>query len=179
MVEQKCKTCKYFIQGIGHRGTCEERPFVNRTAERRWTERKVLKMQIHKCNECLYKGEHHEMMFKPFGVCTLFLDLIDAEEAYNAEICPFEQKKDNSEASKKAWERVSSSIEECSDALERANESMAQLGSIWTKYFQEVFKSYVSNRVAHLALYSNKMRVRKKNLHRIEKEVTRKGGFIL
>jgi hypothetical protein len=28
MAELKCKTCKHFIQGIGHRGTCEKKPFV-------------------------------------------------------------------------------------------------------------------------------------------------------
>lgn len=135
-------------------------------------------MKVHKCDDCVYKGEHQEMMFKPFGVCLKFFDLADAEKAYNATICPFEQKEDKSETSKKVWERVSSSIEECSDAFNSANESMSQLASIWARYYQEVFKSYVSNRVAHLALYSNKMRVRKKNLHRIKNEADKKGNVI-
>ena len=42
----------------------------------------------HKCDGCRYKGEHSEMMFRPFGVCTKELNLLDAETAYNAEVCP-------------------------------------------------------------------------------------------
>lgn len=42
----------------------------------------------HKCDGCRYKGEHSEMMFRPFGVCTKDLNLFDAEKAYNAEVCP-------------------------------------------------------------------------------------------
>ena len=25
----ECRSCKYFIQGKGHSGTCEKRPYVN------------------------------------------------------------------------------------------------------------------------------------------------------
>ena len=42
----------------------------------------------HKCDGCRYKGQHSEMMFCPFGVCTKELNLLDAEKAYNAEVCP-------------------------------------------------------------------------------------------
>ena len=42
----------------------------------------------HKCDGCRYKGQHSEMMFRPFGVCTKELNLVDAEKAYNAEVCP-------------------------------------------------------------------------------------------
>ena len=42
----------------------------------------------HKCDGCRYKGEHSEMMFRPFGVCTKDLNLLDAEKAYNDEVCP-------------------------------------------------------------------------------------------
>lgn len=45
----------------------------------------------HKCDGCRYKGEHKEMMFRPFGVCTKELNLIDAEKAYNADKCPYKK----------------------------------------------------------------------------------------
>lgn len=44
----------------------------------------------HKCNGCKYRGEHQEMMFRPFGVCTRATNLIDAEKNYNADKCPYE-----------------------------------------------------------------------------------------
>lgn len=46
----------------------------------------------HKCDGCRYKGEHQEMMFRPFGVCTKESNLIEAEKNYNAEKCPYEIK---------------------------------------------------------------------------------------
>lgn len=45
----------------------------------------------HKCNGCRYKSEHQEMGFRPFGVCTKETNLIEAEKAYKAEVCPFKQ----------------------------------------------------------------------------------------
>ena len=50
-----------------------------------------LNMAIHKCDGCRYKGEHQEMMFRPFGVCTRELNLIEAEKAFNAKKCPYKQ----------------------------------------------------------------------------------------
>ena len=46
----------------------------------------------HKCDGCRFKGEHQEMMFRPFGVCLRELNLIEAEKNYNAERCPYENK---------------------------------------------------------------------------------------
>ena len=48
----------------------------------------------HKCDGCKYKGEHQEMMFRPFGVCLKETDIIMAEKNYNAEKCPYENLKD-------------------------------------------------------------------------------------
>ena len=48
----------------------------------------------HKCDGCMYKGEHQEMMFKPFGVCLRETDIISAERAYKADECPYERLKD-------------------------------------------------------------------------------------
>jgi len=45
----------------------------------------------HKCDGCKHKGEHQEMMFQPFGVCLKETNLIEAEKAYNAEICPYKE----------------------------------------------------------------------------------------
>ena len=47
----------------------------------------------HKCDSCRNSGEHHEMGFKPFGVCLCYGNLIEAEKAYKAEKCPFEKSK--------------------------------------------------------------------------------------
>ena len=44
----------------------------------------------HKCDGCRYKGEHQEMMFRPFGVCTRELNLADAEKNYNADKCSYD-----------------------------------------------------------------------------------------
>ncbi len=46
----------------------------------------------HKCDGCKFKGEHQEMMFRPFGVCLKETDLAKAEAAYNAKVCPHEKK---------------------------------------------------------------------------------------
>lgn len=43
----------------------------------------------HKCDGCKYKGEHQEMMFRPFGICMLESSLVKAEQAYNADTCPY------------------------------------------------------------------------------------------
>ena len=44
----------------------------------------------HKCDGCGFKGEHQEMMFRPFGVCLRELNLAEAEKNYNAEKCPYD-----------------------------------------------------------------------------------------
>ena len=48
-------------------------------------------MKKHKCDGCRYKGEHQEMMFRPFGVCTRETNLIEAEKNFNAEKCPYKK----------------------------------------------------------------------------------------
>lgn len=45
----------------------------------------------HKCDGCGYKGEHQEMGFRPFNVCTKGINLIEAEKAYKADKCPFKK----------------------------------------------------------------------------------------
>ena len=51
-------------------------------------------MAKHKCEGCEFKGEHQEMMFKPFGVCLLENNLIEAEKKYNADKCPYKKEGD-------------------------------------------------------------------------------------
>lgn len=51
-------------------------------------------MIAHKCDGCRYKGEHVEMGFKPFGVCYKETNLIEAEKAYKADVCPYKQNED-------------------------------------------------------------------------------------
>ena len=36
---------------------------------------------------------HQEMMFKPFGVCLRETNLIQAEKNYNADVCPYKDKR--------------------------------------------------------------------------------------
>ena len=45
----------------------------------------------HKCDGCRYKGQHQEMMFRPMGVCTRELNLVDAVKNYEAEKCPYKK----------------------------------------------------------------------------------------
>ncbi len=44
-------------------------------------------MPKHKCDGCLFRGEHQEPGFRPFGICTRETNLIEAEKAYNAKTC--------------------------------------------------------------------------------------------
>lgn len=52
----------------------------------------------HKCDGCKFKGEHQEMGFRPFGVCTKEPHLGDAVSAFNAEVCPYKKKDQMTEA---------------------------------------------------------------------------------
>ena len=54
-------------------------------------------MSKHKCEGCIHKGQHQEMGFKPFGVCKLESNLIDAEKNYNAEKCPYKKPMTNAD----------------------------------------------------------------------------------
>ena len=51
-------------------------------------------MKGHKCEGCPFRGEHQEQGFRPFGVCTMEKNLIEAQKAYNAETCQVGNKKD-------------------------------------------------------------------------------------
>lgn len=48
-------------------------------------------MTMHKCDGCRYKGEHHEMMFRPMGVCKRGANLLEAVQNYEAEKCPYQR----------------------------------------------------------------------------------------
>lgn len=45
----------------------------------------------HKCDGCQHKGEHHEMMFRPMGVCKRGANLLEAIKNYEAEKCPYKK----------------------------------------------------------------------------------------
>jgi hypothetical protein len=45
----------------------------------------------HKCDGCKYKGEHQEMMFRPFGVCNRGANLLEAAQNYEAKKCPYKK----------------------------------------------------------------------------------------
>lgn len=42
----------------------------------------------HKCDGCIYKGEHQEMEFRPVGVCLKEPNLLEAFCSYKATSCP-------------------------------------------------------------------------------------------
>ncbi|MBR1979695.1 hypothetical protein [Candidatus Proelusimicrobium excrementi] len=48
-------------------------------------------MLKHKCDRCPFRGEYQAQGFRPFGVCIRETDVIKAEKAYKAEVCPYEK----------------------------------------------------------------------------------------
>ena len=69
----------------------------------------------HKCNGCRYASEHREPMFRPFGVCTKETNLIEAEKAYKADVCPYEKnEKVQSELNR---ETIIKQMQEWSDSI--------------------------------------------------------------
>lgn len=78
----------------------------------------------HKCDGCGFKGEHQEMMFRPFGVCLRELNLADAERNYNAEKCPYDNVRALHDNKKKMFiavgrgsDKMCASLEKLSDCL--------------------------------------------------------------
>ena len=47
---------------------------------------------MHKCEGCIYLGEHQEMGFCPTPICTKAISLEYAIKAYNAPECPYKVK---------------------------------------------------------------------------------------
>lgn len=72
----------------------------------------------HKCDGCKYKGEHQEMMFRPFGVCYKFHNLLEAEKAYKADKCPFEKPLTNFDRLQADKEKSDKIIEELNEQIE-------------------------------------------------------------
>lgn len=78
----------------------------------------------HKCDGCRFKGEHQEMMFRPFGVCLRELNLAEAEKSYNAEKCPYDSigalhdnKKKMFVAVARGSDKMTASMEEMTKAI--------------------------------------------------------------
>ena len=46
---------------------------------------------MHKCDGCRYKGEYHEMMFRPVPVCNRGANLLEGIKNYEAEKCPYQK----------------------------------------------------------------------------------------
>ena len=60
--------------------------------------KQLLNHKYHKCDGCEYRGEHIEMGYRAFGVCTKESTLWDGEKTYNAAECPHKfgsERKDN------------------------------------------------------------------------------------
>lgn len=125
----------------------------------------------HKCDGCRYKGEHQEMTFKPFGVCTRYTNLIEAEKAYNADVCPCENKDGGSSFALSADETLAEAFQNLSRFIEEAIPIIREYAKIAVKICEKCISLYPNKRVVHLALHAKKERTRKKNMHRILKDI--------
>lgn len=128
----------------------------------------------HKCTDCRYKGEHQEMMFKPFGVCIKATNLIEAEKAYNADICPYEKEYGSPFGlSVKATQTLAEVFQNVFRAIKKIIPTLQELVNQTVKVCQEIVSFYPNKRVVHLALHAKKKRTRKKNINRILKDMRR------
>lgn len=137
----------------------------------------------HKCDGCRYKGEHQEMGFAPFGVCFKETNLMQAQQNYDAECCPYivdVYTKGTSEEVKEVLEDLKGKSE--AEDFEKAVEAIQALSKAITealtpfldaamqtikKIYGAVLHYYPNKRVVHLAVHHPKEKVRKKNQHRI------------
>lgn len=78
----------------------------------------------HKCDGCRFKGEHQEMMFRPFGVCLRELNLADAEKNYNAEKCPYDSTEALHNNKKKMFVAVGRGSDKMTASLEKLANAM-------------------------------------------------------
>ena len=143
----------------------------------------------HKCDGCRYKGEHQEMGFVPFGVCLKETSLIRAEQSYKAECCPYiveAYAEGTAEELQKVFEDLkgkteTEDLQKAVEAFQRLAQALSEvLTPIMEKAWETIKKvsdailhCYPNKRVLHLALHHPKERVRKKNIHRILKDIQR------
>ncbi len=140
----------------------------------------------HKCDGCRYKGEHQEVGFCPFGVCTKETNLVRAEQNYNAECCPYivdVYAEGTSEELQNTLVDLTGKVETCQKvmgALQGSIQEAVEFMMPIVKEMWELIKSvsymverYPNRKVKHLALYHPKERVRKKNIHRIMRWIER------
>lgn len=113
------------------------------------------------------------MMFRPFGVCTRETNLIEAERAYNADVCPYENKDGGSPFNKagEAMQTLAETFQNVCRLIEEAMPILMEFASRAVKICEKVIATYPNRRVVHLALHSKKERVRKKNMQRIIKDI--------
>ena len=140
-------------------------------------------MQINKCDGCRYAGEHQEMGFRPFGVCTKETNLIKAEQNYKAECCPYivdAYATGTAEELQKTFDDLkgktdTKDFQKAVEAIQGVKQVITEtLKPILEKVFETIkmvsdaiLNCYPNKKVLHLALHHPKQRVRKKNIHRI------------
>jgi hypothetical protein len=78
----------------------------------------------HKCDGCRFKGEHQEMMFRPFGVCLRELNLAEAEKNYNAEKCPYDNVRASHDNTNKMFVAVGRGSDKMTASLEKLANAM-------------------------------------------------------
>lgn len=145
----------------------------------------------HKCDGCRYASEHQEMGFRPFGVCSKETNLIEAEQSYNAECCPYivdAYANGTAEELKEVFDDLKGKTEtkdfqEAVEGIQRVIQVITEmLNPILEKALETIKKVsdailslYPSKRVLRLALHHPKKRIRKKNIHRIMRDIERWG----
>lgn len=92
----------------------------------------------HKCDGCKYKGEHQEMMFKPFGVCCRISDLVEAEMAYKADKCPFSDEYGLHDK----YQKCAFATKALGECFERVREDAIQIGNTLKDLFAHAYDQY-------------------------------------
>lgn len=84
----------------------------------------------HKCDGCGFKGEHQEMMFRPFGVCLRELNLAEAEKNYNAEKCPYDCIEALHDNKKKVFVALARGSDKMYASLDKVSEALSNYETI-------------------------------------------------
>ena len=94
----------------------------------------------HKCDGCGFKGEHQEMMFRPFGVCLRELNLAEAERSYNAEKCPYDNVRALHDNKKKMFVAVGRGSDKMTTSIEDMTNAILNYGAKMS--FKDIVKIY-------------------------------------
>lgn len=146
----------------------------------------------HKCDGCSFKSEHQEMGFKPFGVCTKYTNLAEAQRAYETEKCPCQSSDTDSDRlhvmngirDKTSTEKMAEGfalfaeglvemIQNLATCLVESFTALCDMGVEPGDWIEFIAK-HPNKKVVHLAFHASKERTRKKNMARLRNDYYRK-----